>query len=415
MLRRAPRFKRTLYTPISLRDEKGQALEKKWRDWVEMESFKRYSDEYVISLSLLLTFIRLVYHLFLHDSQTSIVLNITQVISYAELELPFPAIRKLWEARTATEWREIYLSEITSASHLPCLSDALQDMSQLTTFQERIDLQFSSLIVSHALSALISEYHRMKSISRGNTSRHWQALLIHSRHQELYEALQHFSMMSLEWRIPPTPLVILVQEVTSMFLHMSLEDLQLFAGKEDRKAARRIYYNALEWINSPDSRRAVYHAGQALQASTKLPTATFGGFPAIAVYYASLTLWSYGIVSRAKETGKTTTATATAINPHDTTYSFNPTTPIIYLNEPKTIDVESFIAFGRGIPALKGGPQDPPIFLDNPSAIMHIGHEILRSNRQDDELPPLVQSLCQLMHELGKAAQARRGSSGSSR
>ncbi|KAL1850547.1 hypothetical protein Plec18170_006832 [Paecilomyces lecythidis] len=398
MLRRTPKFKRTLYTPITLKDEQGEALEKKWRDWVEMESFKR-----------------LVYHLFLHDAQASLALNINPVISYSELELPFPAIRQLWEARTATEWRDIYISQAASSTRLPSLSDALQDMSQLTTFQHHIDLQLSSLIVSYGLSALISEYHRMRSISGGSNSRHWQALIIHSRHQELYEALQHLAVLSREWHTPPAPLVVLVQEVTAMFLHMSLEDLQIFAGKEDKKAARRVYHNALEWIKSPDSRRAVYHAGQALQASTKLPASAFGGFPAIAVYYASLTLWSYGVISRAKDTDRT--------NPSNQTYHYsnnNPilssTAPIVYLNEPKTIDVESFIAFGRGIPALKSGGNlhqdtNTPVFLDDPSTIMHIGHELLRANRQDDETLPLVQSLCQLMHELGKAAQARRATS----
>jgi hypothetical protein len=43
MLRRALRFRRSVYANIvPLAEDKGPALEAKWREWVEQESFKRY-------------------------------------------------------------------------------------------------------------------------------------------------------------------------------------------------------------------------------------------------------------------------------------------------------------------------------------------------------------------------------------
>lgn len=42
MLRRALRFRRSVYTMIvPLVEDTGEALERMWREWVEQESFKR--------------------------------------------------------------------------------------------------------------------------------------------------------------------------------------------------------------------------------------------------------------------------------------------------------------------------------------------------------------------------------------
>lgn len=42
MLRRALRFRRSVYTAIvPLAEDTGDVLERKWRGWIEQESFKR--------------------------------------------------------------------------------------------------------------------------------------------------------------------------------------------------------------------------------------------------------------------------------------------------------------------------------------------------------------------------------------
>ncbi|KAL1965790.1 hypothetical protein VTN77DRAFT_5111 [Rasamsonia byssochlamydoides] len=396
MLRRALRFRRSTYPAVIVQhDEYGPNLEKKWHEWVQMESFKR-----------------LVYHFFLHDAQASIALNINPLISYAELQLPLPARRELWEAKTAEEWKNFYLSCSTTTigpgtdpDRFPSLSDTLRDMSQLTAFERLIDHQLAGLLSLHGISALITEYHRIKSISRGQ-SKHWHALMIQSRHQELYQALQHFRMICCGREAAPE--ILLIQEMMAMLLHMSLEDLQLFAGKEDKKAARGAYSDAVEWIKSTDSRRAVWHAGQAVRVASECsPGLSLSGFYAIVIYYASLAFWSYGVISsRVKDTGT---------NLHDRRDPSYPTgpappAPTILLNEEPhkaTTDVQMFIELGRGSPALKTGGT-AAAFLDDPSATIDFVRELLRSSFRDDDeaaLPPLVQSLCQLMRDLGNAAK----------
>ncbi|KAL6233299.1 hypothetical protein BDW75DRAFT_252117 [Aspergillus navahoensis] len=414
MLRRGLRFRRSLYTPIipSL-DDTPSTLERKWRDWAEQESFKR-----------------LVHHLFLHDAQSSLMLNINPLISYADLELPLPMVRALWEAESANEWRDIYIATSApspSPERLPSLVDTLRDMS---TYQGRIDHQLSALVILHGLSALINEYHRLKFIAQGN-SKHWNALVINSRQQELEHVLQHFRMISADTDPPfmsgrsPSPEISLLHEVISMFLFMSLEDLQLFAGKEDRNEARRVYNSALEWIGSVDSRKAIWHAGQAIRAARAMSLAKEGsltGFRAISVYYASLAFWSYGVVSRARRSklssstsAPTTTAgaettTTTALSPNSglgSSTSTSSSEPLIFLDGEETTDVHRFISLARGRPALGGcGLSDGPALVSDPGKVMDVAQGLLRGdpNAQTpyEALPPLVQGLCQLMHGLGK-------------
>ncbi|KAI9930238.1 hypothetical protein MW887_012050 [Aspergillus wentii] len=379
MLRRGLRFRRSLYsTNAPHPDDMGETLDRKWHGWVEQESFKR-----------------LAYHLFLHDAQSAVMLNINPLISYAELELPFPAIRQLWEAKTAYEWKEVYLTVGGLGSgRLPSLADSLHDMSQLTAFRNRIDLQLATFVVLHGLSALINEYHRLKFISRG-TSKHWHALVINSRQQELSEALQHFRMVYQQWPEPLGPGILLVCEVISMFLYMSLEELQLFAGKEDKQEARRVYHRAIEWINSVDSRRAIWHAGQVIRAARSMPQGSLTGFFAIGVYYAGLALWSYSVVSKANDAK---IAADSSHSPSDLAW------PTVSLDAEDMTDALKFISLGCGCPALQG-PRGPAMVSDA-SLTMHVIQGVLRTDAPHENLAPLVLSLSCLISDLGNAVRS---------
>ncbi|KAJ5540428.1 hypothetical protein N7494_005504 [Penicillium frequentans] len=370
MLRRGLRFRRSVYSNIiPLAEDTDDVVERKWHEWIEQESFKR-----------------LVYHIFLHDSQTAVTLNVNPLISYADLELPLPAARSLWEAKTAGEWRQLYPAH--GPVRVPSLAELLRDMSQLSMFQDRIDTQLAALVLLHGLSALINEYHRLKFISTNN-SKHWHALVTNSRQQELDQALQHFRMVCSELRVPCRPEIILVCEVVSMLLHMSLEELQLFAGKEDKQEARRVYQSALEWITNADSRRAIWHAGQTIRASRQMPPGSLTGFFAIGVFYASLAFWSYGVVSRAKNT-------RLLGSPVSQIPSQGPT---VFLDGEEVADVSKFVTLGCGLPALHG--PSGTVFLSDSGSIMQVGQKALRTDISEST-PPLVQSLAQLMGDLGQ-------------
>ncbi|KAL4945242.1 hypothetical protein BDV06DRAFT_231411 [Aspergillus oleicola] len=417
MLRRGLRFRRSVYSPIiPVIEDTQDSLERKWRAWAEQESFKR-----------------LMHHLFLHDAQSSLMLNINPLISYADLELPFPMIRPLWEAKSALEWRDTYLATASPGpgpERLPSLVDTLRDMS---TWQGRIDYQLSGFVILHGLSALINEYHRLKFIAQGN-SKHWNALVINSRQQELAQVLQHFRMLRYEWTninpnvsldingmsTPDSTSISLIHSVISMFLFMSLEELQLFAGKEDKSEARRVYNSALEWINSVDSRKAIWHAGQVIRAARRMPPGSLTGFLAVGVYYASLAFWSYGVVSKARESkfgnGSTDLSPGSGSASLSTDSPLRDRYPTVFLDGEETNEVQKFISLGRGCPALQSHPPGfgqglsttcsvgAPAVVSDPRRVMDLARGILRADASPDALPPIVQGLCQLMNDLGNAA-----------
>lgn len=347
---------------------------------------------------------RLVYHVFLHDSQAAITLNINPLISYTDLELPLPGPRRLWEAKSATEWKVIYLSSrLTSSDRMPSLADLLRDMSQLRLFQFSIDTQTAAFVLLHGIIALIMEYHRLKYISKGQCE-HWHALLIKSRHQELCAALQHFRTVSSALNDPPRPEIDLVYEATSIFLYTSLEELQLFAGKEDKNEARRVYHSAIEWINSIDSRRAILHAGQAVRAAKAIPGTQLRGFLAFAVYHASLAFWSYSVVSKAKTKSAKAPFTSRSCD-----QAIGSPRPTVFMDSGETLETEKFISLAYGKPGLHGA-QGTTIFVEDACQVMQVIQGVLKKDATNEALQPLVLSLCQLMMDLGNAAGGRNSS-----
>ncbi|KAH7628682.1 hypothetical protein B0T09DRAFT_344404 [Sordaria sp. MPI-SDFR-AT-0083] len=108
-------------------------------------------------------------------------------------------------------------------------------------------------------------------------------------------------------------------EMFSLALHVDLNQLQSFAGKAGEEEARRASAHFLHqhhypgtgregngpggaggggggWVRSTDARYAVWHAGQVFRAARGLPPTGLRGFNAMAVYFASLTLWVYGFL-----------------------------------------------------------------------------------------------------------------------
>lgn len=320
-------------------------------------------------------------------------MNVNPVISYTELSLPMPASQDLWHATDASHWKQMYfLKDPAGPNRLPSFIEVLQDMSQLSVHQALLDSQLSGLVVLCGLWGLIWEHRQLTALAK-NQSVHWNSVILSSRHQELSQAMRHFRMSSSEWSVPLSPEVRLVQELVSMHLHMSFEELELYAEKEENAEARKVYYSAKQWTEGQGSRQAVGHAGQILRAAKGFGCGTLRDFYAIAVYHASLAFWSYGIVTRAQ--GLEVSAPRQSLIAREV--------PSIWLDDSDTAEFQSFVTLNRGKPGLKG--SDRPVALDDPAAMMGVMRDVLNFWWGDDALPPLVENLSQLMWELGNAAR----------
>ena len=374
MARRAGLFRRGTYERIvPYPEDQGDFLQNKWRQWVKQESRKRFA-----------------LHLFRHDLEASVSVLSSPLISYAELYLPLPESEKLWHSPTAEQWKALYIQANSTPRHnrQPSLVDCIQDLDILATKDIYVDQRQASMAVLGAAWRMIWEYRQLDS-SMKDINNQWSNgnLLMSSRHSELTKLLQCFRISSVE-----DAKVTLILELLLMHLHMSLDDVQLFAGVEGEEEARRVYPSLVQWTKTTTARQALWHAGQVVRAARNLRQGLICDFAAIAVYQASLAFWSYGIITRATE-------------------------PIPLLNSSNSAwldggddnGVQRWIINGKGnaaIRALTLNPQSEGLaMVCNPDEIVFSLVTAMRRNHNEARSPPLVDNLINIMEGLRKAAR----------
>ena len=413
-MRRAGNFRRSKLVTVPNRSDDFETLEAKWLAWVEAESLKRYTllQPKHCSSSCLSNAknIRLAFHLLIRDSQTSMALLVPPLVSYAELSVELPFSRSLWLAKSAYDWRDLYLEKFPHpGERLPQLAECIHDVSPLSRVQDSLDMQLSILIILYGIWTLIWEYRQLNSLVKLQQSSHrWNGALIStSWHQELCQLLSHFRIHASEWGDGMRPEAILIQERSLMNLHVSFEDVQLFAGKEGDEEARRVYPHLKQWAESRESRQAVWHAGQVLRAGAMCHPKQLRDFSAVALYHASLAFWAYAVVSRPSKDGKEGSRSHFSPAVHSD--------ELIWLDGEEGPDVGRFIALRRGIPVIcdwtrsvGAGQRDGYAALSDPRAVMDTIIAVLRrGSKIEDQMPsPLVENLSQLMRDLGNAAMA---------
>ena len=197
-----------------------------------------------------------------------------------------------------------------------------------------------------------------------------------------------------------------------MNLHVSFEELQLFAGKEGNEEAERVYPLLKTWFENRKARQAVWHAGQVIRAAAAFSQNQLRDFYAVALYHASLAVWVYGMVSLGSSRSRLK-RTENAI------VSGSVDNGIVFLDGEDTAEARRFIALSRGVPAIRDLPSPSRAIgrvaqgyarLDNPKAVMEVVIEILTRNctAGTSGLPLLIENLAQLVRDLGNAARIVR-------
>lgn len=321
-------------------------------------------------------------------------------MSYSELALPLPEPSELWLAKSASEWKTLYLAKNSgTAERVPAIGDLFRDAHLLPSNKSRVDVQFSISIYLHAFWALILEFQQLSAVhksrsSTGSSMTGSQSVLLGSRHQELVKELQHFRQVSSEWS-DMTPREHMVLNLLMMNLHVSMDDVQLFAGKEGEEQALRIYPVLQQWASCAEGRSATWYAGQVLRHAKLSPPGQLKDFYAVAVHHAALVLWTYGVIAKANRRQ----------TPLPTQHVLEP----INLDGPDPMPVQRFINFGQGRPVIRGvigrdSTDGSPI--ENPREAMDVAQEVLRLNLDpgSETVPPIVENLCFLIKQLGDAA-----------
>ncbi|RGP81584.1 putative transcription factor pig1p [Fusarium longipes] len=382
MMRYRGKFQRSTYPMLSVTAaDEGANLEQKWKTWVDMEKWKRF-----------------VFHLFLRDSQQSMTALTNPVMSYAELTLPLPASKELWYAKTAKDWKHAYLRrEDGHVKRAPSVGDLFRDLNLLAENRHRLDVQLSAAIYLQAFWLLILEYRNLCSSYRtrsytqdpyGSTTS-----LLDARRHQLLQDLQTFKTTTMNWPEITAQERLLLNQLM-MALHVSVDDLQLFAGKEGDEQAHRSFRVLQQWIESVDSRAAIWHAGQVLRFAKLFPSAQLKNFYAVGVHHAALAIWTYGVIKR-------------AVNDQDTSSQHEK----IYIDGPESMSIQRYINMGQGLPVLRGPGNHngtPEASIENPKAGMEAIHETLQANfgGANKMAPSIVENLCVLIRQLGEVAWA---------
>ncbi|KAF9769667.1 hypothetical protein IL306_012898 [Fusarium sp. DS 682] len=382
MMRYRGKFQRSSYPMLSVTPaDEGANLEQKWRTWVDMEKWKRF-----------------VFHLFLRDSQQSMTALTNPVMSYAELTLPLPAPKELWYAKTAKDWKDAYLRrEAGHVKRAPSVGDLFRDLNLLAENRHRLDVQLSAAIYLQAFWLLILEYRNLCSSCRTrsytqDTYEGSSSLLATRRHQ-LLQDLQTFKTTTMNWPEITAQERLLLNQLM-MALHISMDDLQLFAGKEGDEQAHRTFPVLQQWVENVDSRAAIWHAGQVLRFAKLFPSAQLKNFYAVGVHHAALALWTYGVITKAG-------------GQQDMSSQYEK----VYVDGPESMSVQQYITMGQGVPVIRGpnkrnGASEASV--ENPKATMEVAHDILQANfgGTNKMAPAIVENLSVLIRQLGNVAWA---------
>lgn len=385
MMRYRNKYQRTMYPLIEIDEsDGGEVLEQKWRSWCERESWKR-----------------LAFHCFIRDARTSMATLGSPGMSYAEMALPLPEAKELWFAKTALDWKHHHHELAAGYSkRAPSVGDLLRDPGLLTSNRRRLDVQAAVSIFLNGYWSLINEFQRLSSVQRyrpwltrtGGTSEQ----LLRTRHEELCRGLDQFQAIVSDWHELSCQEHLMLH-LLLMNLHLSLDDLQLFSGKEGEEQARRVLANLREWADSVHGRQAVWQAGQVLRQAKLFPLGHLKDFYAVAIHHAALALWTYGVVTK------------TAGRPGASSSQLGQET--VYLDGTISGVVTEFVHFGHGKPAIQepirsSGTREAAV--EDPKGCMEVVQETLRSNfRGSPEMrPPIIENMCLVMKQLGDAAWA---------
>lgn len=328
------------------------------------------------------------------------------LVSYAEMTTSPPCRKDLWEAGTALEWKTIHMRHCQNRRSILQPGIAwMNDSEYILANQQYFDHDVALLLATASIWPRLWQYHELM-VARGNLSnkadRHG-VLIFGSKKQDLLRLLELISMNLKEWSMEMRPSTWLLHEQCSMHLNVSLEDVQLLAGKEGEDECRRVFPLLKSWAKTAEARQALFHAGQILRAAAQYERFTLRDASAVAMYHASLVLWAYAVVSRDTQKSGSDSVPSHPSESHGLDF--------VRLDDVEGPHIRRFLVLGRGVPCIQGQIQDQSgvnfqnVPLSQPAEVMSIVSSLLQKQYQGFERgnAPLVDNLSRLMLLLGKA------------
>ncbi|EOA83387.1 uncharacterized protein SETTUDRAFT_94626, partial [Exserohilum turcica Et28A] len=368
-------------------------LKEKWHAWIDYESRKR-----------------LALHLLILSTQYSMAFLTYPPLTHTEIHTSLPAARALWNAPSAEAWRAAYLSLGPPA--LLTLHTCIEDPNSLSALGNSVDTKYTTLAVLCGLwlnTWQYKEYLKARDVTPGATQTK-RALSTQALYQEARESLESFAAIHTRWLGPMDPSLSVLHERQLMYLDVSLEDLQLLGGKDGEREARRVLPRLKEWAQSRSCRQAMWHAGQILREARRTGDPTLRISTVIAIYHASLILWSYSIIPTAHLSNNSIDLDSQWQN-----RGLEPSSreTEIVLDGDHTPLVQQFCVLGFGKPCITrvvegtNGVQYSAIEVIHQPEVMLVFRDVLyeKCTHGYQDCPSLVDNLIRLIGQLGQAAE----------
>lgn len=338
--------------------------------------------------------------------------QISPLLSPAELALELPASRDLWCANNPGKWRDIYLQLGISMLKKVSVAHCISYIPQIPD-QPDLDIALSALVAIHCVWATVWNNLQLNALIRGplpNESLPNALLASTPWENGIPQFLEKLRLVLLDWDELFQSEMALVLERILLNIHVSFEQVQLFAGKEGEEEARRVFPVLRQWSTTSDARKAVWHAGQVLKAATHCASKHLRDFQAVCLYHASMTFWAYAVLL-ASSSGQQQLHPRRR-SPSRATPGFG-SAELVWLDGSDGPTVQKFVALGRGSPVISPlastlpSGLTQPIHLENQKAVMDVCIKLLRRDlpvEDDKSSLPLIDNLSQLMRDLGNAA-----------
>lgn len=324
--------------------------------------------------------------MFFYDVRMAIASGKQPLMSFAELTFNLPAAPQLWGAESAEQWRKGSNELSRGMRGLPRVADLMEGLGLVARRgTDEHDDDLSTKAILHGFYGLTAAYREtLKSYMAGPRSvpsvytspRRPPSLL--TLHEDLYRDVCDFSR-HIDGPHGGSALFVFA-EFLKLLMFVSVDHLQTLsdtAGQVELGRALRLIEQ--EWSVKNYSRYALWHAAQVIRHAKNLPLGGLYGTNGVAVYYAGLALWAYGLIS-----GRV--ATVGTWRPPGTAEMDEP--GLVVMDEEETPAVRAFLDDNVGAPAVtldKGPEEERKHVLDAARGLFleHYAHE-------KEAMPPMV-------------------------
>ena len=282
----------------------ASSLERSWHSWVEQESSKRVA-----------------YFAFIMDAQHASIFGHTPALSVSDVRLSLPCAEEVWESSTAARWKRTMAKSEEPAEFLPMLRTLLSRQPippSSSPFARFILLHGLFSVTKHmqARDLTASDVGTNRSHEEGSGSPlstladdNWKEILDRAIDTWSFLLLSQEPSLCLEAARP-------LHRIAHLTIHVNLIDFHIFAGapaltsnhitrEEYGRAKKRIK----AWCSKPAAKRTLLHCVLLIQETMFTRSRYRAKDDNIALrpwclYHATLVLWTYGIVTEGKYTGR---------------------------------------------------------------------------------------------------------------